>query len=556
MSPGGFWFKAAAWLGVAAVAGVGVWWACVVPYQPGRTYDAVPNGAVLVTRHLDAGARWGDVVRNPVAQSLLGTAGVPVRDALEAAEDEETRSWVTKLTGQETVLAYVPESNGRRDAWLGAAWLGGGAQRLRWQLEWFRPAGYRWMGRVLGCPKWEVEGADVGPGRRLVLAFAEGMLLAAVSADPMAVDSMVLALDRPSVRLRETDTSFRKFAGLDDREVPDVAWIRGESERLPGGGRPGWAAGGFAVELAEIGRAEMSGRAAMGTEWTGEDAFPAAGGKPSGGWEGLERILGAAPCAVAVASRATVDWFARTPGLLGDVRHSLRMVAEAAPDRVVLACLDGDLSGRISLGMMRSFGLRGIRVPTLIAATPVAGGAGDGLKRLQAVLDSCNARYRAAFVMRPAGVVSDIQMWSLESAGGDEWADQLALEDRPACAFFGDWLVVASNLDALRSLAAGKGTQTNDEERPAWAMMAESQTAPMWAWLDIGRAGKATLDALSMVSMVQRWVPGNDAAGRAATQELLNSVRAWVQSLLPFQELRASMEQLGDGVMVSAAAGK
>ncbi|MBP5786288.1 MAG: hypothetical protein J6Y19_00485, partial [Kiritimatiellae bacterium] len=286
---------------------------------------------------------------------------------------------------------------------------------------------------------------------------------------------------------------------------------------------------------------------------------------PSGGLPAVETILGATPCAVAVATRDTIDWLARTPRLAGDFRHALRMVAEVASDRLLLACLDGDLSGRLSFGMMKSIGLRGIRVPTLVAATPAPQGEAPARVRLQAILDSCNARYRAAFIMRPAGTAAGIELWSLESAGGDEWVDFLSLEDRPACAFFGDWLLVASNLDALRALATGKGAQAtaalvarpgiDTAPRPAWAMAAEAQTAPVWLWLDIDRAGKATLDALAMVSMLQRWAPGLDASSRAAVQDTIASTRAWVQSLLPFREATASLERLGPNFFASATLG-
>jgi len=73
------WRKIAGWGGLVAVLAVAGWWACTVPYRPGKVYDAVPPNAVLVTRHLDVGARWGDVVRNPLAQSLLGTRALRCR---------------------------------------------------------------------------------------------------------------------------------------------------------------------------------------------------------------------------------------------------------------------------------------------------------------------------------------------------------------------------------------------------------------------------------------------------------------------------------------------
>lgn len=561
MSRGAAWRKSAGWGGFAAALAVAAWWACTVPYRPGRIYDAVPGGAVLVTRHLEVGERWGDVVRNPLAQSLLGTAGISMADVLAAADDEETLSWVRKLTGRETLLAYVPEGAGRREAWLGAAWLGGGAQRLRWQLELFRPAGYRWLGRCFGCSVWEVEDADVGYGKHLVLAFAEGMLLAAISADPMAIESMVVALERQEMRLREQDGAFARFAGRDQRDVPDVAWIR---EAAAEGTAVGWGVGGETLEISSLSQDRLAGRAEFGGGWTGTEAFPASADRPPRGWEGLERTLGSAPCAVVTASRATLDWLWRTPGLDPVARHSILQALIAVGDRIVLACLDGELSGRLSFGMMKTFGLRGIRVPTLVAATPVPQGEEDALAKLQRVLDSCNARYRGAFTMRPVVQTAGVKMWTLESAGGDEWVDALSIDDRPACAVVDGWLLVASNLDTLRALARGKGRETTATAarlagdpglRPAWALAAESETAPCWAWMDIQRAGDATLDVLSMMSMVLRFTPDVEADQREANRRAIDSTKTWVRALKPFAEARASLERCEDGMALAADLG-
>lgn len=563
MSRAPAWRKIAGWGGLVAVLAVAGWWACTVPYRPGKVYDAVPPNAVLVTRHLEAGARWGDVVRNPLAQSLLGTAGVAMSDVLAAAEDEETLSWVRKLTGRETLLAYVPEGGGRRAAWLGAAWLGGGAQRLRWQLELFNPPGYRRLGRCYGCSMWEVECADVGYGTHLVLAFAEGMLLAAVSTDPMAIEPMVLALERPELRLREQNASFGRFVGRDERDVADIAWVR--EDPAFEGVAVGWGVGGATMEFSELARERLAGRVEFGGGWTGQDAFPASAERSPRGWEGLEKTLGSAPCAVVTGSRAAVDWLWRTPGLDPIARHSVLMALTAMGDRVVLACLDGDLSGRLSFGMMKTFGLRGIRVPTLVAATPVPQGEEDAMAKLQRVLDACNARYRGAFTMRPVAPTAGVKMWSLESAGGDEWVDVLSLEDRPACAVIDGWLLVASNLDALRALARGKGReataaaarQAGDPAlRPAWALAAESETAPSWAWMDIQRAGDATLDVLSMMTMVMRFSPELEAEQREATRQAIATTKAWVRSLQPFAEVRASVERCEDGLALAADLGE
>jgi hypothetical protein len=217
--------------------------------------------------------------------------------------------------------------------------------------------------------------------------------------------------------------------------------------------------------------------------------------------------------------------------------HALRMVLAAGGARVEAAVLDGEYCGHLAFGLMRAVGLGGLRVPTLLLASPADGGEAAVLRKLQAVLDSCNMRYKAAFVMSPAGSAGGAKCWTLESAGGDEWVDALAQQDRPACALRGDWLYVSSNLAALRRVLEGASRRGIGGAAPRWVAAADGG-APLWLWMDLERGGKTALDVLGTVSIAARWLPqGEDSPD---WQALLAEARGWTRAVVPFGEARAA----------------
>ena len=69
-------------------------------------------------------------------------------------------------------------------------------------------------------------------------------------------------------------------------------------------------------------------------------------------------------------------------------------------DRVAVVGMDGEMGGRLTWGVIRSLGLSGLRVPTLLLATPAPDPAAAEAA-IQRVLDASNARYKAAFILQP-----------------------------------------------------------------------------------------------------------------------------------------------------------
>ena len=510
-----------------SVAG-GMWWVGHVPYDPMAIYRPIPAAATLAGRHLRLPARWNDLMANPLALALMRTAGVRTEDAAGLTADEESRAWFEKLAGREGTLAYLPGRFGGPPAWMAASHLGGESQKLRWQLSLFRVPGFTRMKQFPNRSVWRVDSPDLEPGQKLIVAFGEGVILACLSENPLAMAEVLGAYDGNVRRLMEEEPSFARFAAEDDRSVPDRLWIRDES---------GWAspgAPGIAVDVPVLrGDAISLSVRAESSLPVPEDRMAATGiGR-------LADMLGEAPCAAAMVKSDVLKEMLAQPGLRGDARHAVRMISEVATDRVAVVFMDGDMGGRLSWGAMGSLGLSGLRVPTLLLATPAPDAAAAG-EAIQRILDSSNARYRAAFTLQPVSLPS-ATLHAMESAGGDEWVDSLARSDRPAYAVVDGWLLASSNLGALQKLAQAAAGRRSGTGIPGWAAQMERAAAGS-AWVDLARSGKVARDAIATWSMAQMFLNSGDSQ---AVRERLNEIRTWIDAFAPLGEARAEIGRRG-----------
>lgn len=508
---------------VLSVGGA-VWWAGTVPYDPMAIYRPVPASATVVGRHLALPDRWDDLLANPLALALMRTAGVSTEDAASLTEDEESHEWFEKLVGREGVWAYLPSRFGGDPAWMAVSHLGGESQKLRWQLSLFRVPGFERMTQFPGHSVWRVFTPDLEPGQTLVMAFGEGVLMACLSTSPLAIAEVLGACDGQVSRLLEDDPSFARFASEDDRSIPDRLWIRDES---------GWAgpdAPGVTVDIPVLRGNAIS--LSMATAGAGRVPGP----EPSiAGMETLEGLLGNAPCTAIRVSPEAVRRLSSETWVQRDVRHALQMVGQVATQGVVVVGMDGELGGRLAWGVMGALGLKGLRVPTVLLATP-APDPEAAAEAIQRILDASNARYRAAFVLKPVPMPPH-ELFALESAGGNEWVDSLSPSDRPAYAVVDGWLLASSNLGALQKLVRSLPHAAGRSRPPAWAAQLDAPSAAT-AWMELARTGKIARDAMATWSMAQMFLEGGKSLD---IREQLNEAKAWIGALAPFGTARATL---------------
>lgn len=502
---------------LAAAVVAGAWWLVHIPYDSQAIYRPIPYSASLVGRHLNLPARWNDLLKNPLALAMMRTAGIDPEDAAGLTADEESLAWFRKLAGREGTLVYLPGGVGRPPAWMAVSHLGGESQKLRWQLSLFRVPGYTRMKQFPGRPVWQVDVPGLAPDQVLVIAFGEGVIFACLSANPFAIAEVMGAADGTVQRLMDTEPSFARFAAGDARDVPDRFWFRDPSP-LASTDSPG-----ITADLPVVcGEAISLSAATEGADWVMGDLAE----EPEA-TAGLSRLLGEGPCAVAVVQTAQLERLLAWPELPRDARHAVRMITDVAAGRIAVAFMDGDMGGRLTWGMMRSLGLSGLRVPTLVLATRSTEAAATAA--IQRVLDASNARYRAAFVLRPVSLPA-ATIHVLESAGGNEWVDALARSDRPAYAVVDGWLLASSNLAALQKLVERASVANGDSAAPSWAACQESPSA-VAVWLDLVRGGQMARDAIATWSMAQMFM---DGAGTEEIREQLNQVKTWIDAFVPF----------------------
>ncbi len=507
---------------LVAAVGAAVWWVGYIPYDPLAIYRPLPANATLVGRHLRLPERWPDVLANPLAQALLRTAGVAPEDAADLVADEESFRWFQQLAGREGTLAYLPSPHGGDDAaWIAVSHLGGRSQKLRWQLALFRVPGFTRIQTFPGRAAWRVATPDLDPRQVLTIAFGEGILMACLSPDPYAIEAMLAAYDGRSQRLLEREPAFAEFAAQDDRSVPDRFWIRDRSPladpRAPG----------ITVAVPRLTADALTLVAAT----AGLDVLPD-DRLPTPELTTLARRVGQAPCLGAAVSREALLRVATQTDLPRTERHVLRMILDVmTADRLILVGMDGEMGGRLAWGAIRTLGLAGLRVPTLLLATPTPDAA-DAHAAIQRVLDASNARYKAAFILNPVSSPAG-PIYVLASAGGNEWVDELAPADRPAYAVLDGWLLAASNLAALQKVV----TQAPVDAMPEWA---EALAGPgaLTAWVDLARSGKVARDAIATWSMVQMFLNGGNSQ---AIREQLNNARAWIDAFAPLAHARLAL---------------
>ncbi|MBR4189314.1 MAG: hypothetical protein IKQ55_05060 [Kiritimatiellae bacterium] len=526
-------------LALAALAACG-WWMFHIPHDSRAVYRAIPARAAATLRVIDLPERWEGLVANPLVASALRTAGTEPDDALWLVRDPATRAWFDRLAGREALLAWLPAQEGQPPALLAASWLGGQAPLLRQELLLFRLPDFQRMPTAFpGRAVWRVKGLDLPRGWSLTLSFADGLLLACLSPNPWAIGELLGAHDGTFSRLLDAGIGFDALAARDDRSIPLQLWIRDDwptpaasasVSAAPPAASPAAAPPtplGRTIDIHRLDgeRMEATGLSLDLADWT--DSTPLPDLAPLG------QLLGDAPCATLVLRRSLPKQALRQTWLQGDFRHGIRMTTEIAGDPLVLALLDSDFSGRLSFGIMRTLGLSGLKVPTLLAATPVPDPAAARAAAGR-IMDSCNARYRGAFVFRPKTLPDGTVLCTLESAGGNEWVDELAPTDRPAWAIHGGWLLLASNRAALEKLLVA-GPPSPSAAAP-WIPPPSSAPPTAALWLDLQRTGTTFIHLAAMWSMAQRFL---GATTDPAVQSALDNLRAWLEALRPYGQASA-----------------
>jgi hypothetical protein len=490
--------------------------ACFWPHDPAILARAIPAETRFVLKARDLPAAVDECLLNPLVRVFLAAAGVSERDIASLANDPETRKWLEKLSGEECVFGLY------REGLFGVSFLGGGAARLRWQLQLFDLPGVAKLSN--GGWRYDGDDLDLPPGFHLHFALEDGCLFAWIGENDSGLNACLAAARGQAARLWDGDPASAPVAFL--------------SSPAGAGTLRAWTAPVAPLGVPALMEMDVSPETLAVTA-----AAPAAGPlaelpAASAADAPLPPAAFADDAVLALAADASA--FPWTLSRFGDLllpwaRHALSLAGEFAEGPVYGFLLTGSHGGRLSLGLMRHFG-NGLKVPAVLLATPASDEAVVQAKIDRALAES-NRRYRGRFVFCTDGD----GVRRLASEDGGEWTELLSDDDRPAWALRGGWLWVCSSARALRTVLAEQavGTAAADE---AWKQSFRGGRGPFAAWGNLAAFDAALRDWIGLVQTAQGFM------GRRQTPEerrRWRALRTWGEELSGFGSLALGLG--GDG---------
>ena len=520
------------WLFLAFFFLLTVWWTLYVPYSPRRLFSVIPPHAMFISEHRNFPERWDAFLKNPLTLSLLSSLGTKPEALNEMAADPQSRKWVKKLAARHLVLAYVPQFGDYDEpAWVFASWLGGGSQRMRWSLSWFKPKGFSKATLYQGRPVWVVQNNSLRSDLTLSISFVEGMLVGCLSRHASTIYNVLESFDgqMPSV----ARASFFQYSTnlFSQAAASDRGWIHLGGSASAGQYYPPL----LTYELTELTPSGLSGRINSTLSDTIRGAMLQK--EP----DGLTKVLGSLPMAVLSADASVVAPWLERSGAPRWARMMSEFMRKQKVQNVSLALLGGDYSGRF----------KGVRVPALVAGFSVAS-RGEAYAWMQDSFDRLNAVYRWGLVPREVAV-GDKLVYAME-ATAVESQNEMTVHEKPAYAVCGNWLLLASDLNPLVKLVSRFDGPVAEAEagNTLWGREFPEQPSALFGWFDLA-GGQKTLRAALTTYSLKLSVEKPKNAHRI--RHNIDEAKAWVDSLSPLKTARVWAWQDGDLVRVDVKIG-
>lgn len=491
-------------LGCAALVVYLAW----TPYRPATLYRAIPAHASLLSSHQNLGGRWHNLATNPILRAFLHwpTNG-PAASCL-------------RLANKETLIAYVPAGGITQEpTWICASWIGSYSQFLRWWLSVKRVPGLtRAAQDCHGRPIWISQPQTDSATAHWSLAFGEGVALICFSSDTNAMRQVIMAYDG-----RAPSMASAGHPELDqDAAIQDKGWWR-----WPAFGRAPKATTTLTYAIDHL---DAEGLAAtLRLEPAPHPQAPLA--------LDLARGLDDRPILIALLPLDTIlnlPGLARaTPAWWQIVRQTLAagaLLDESQP--LTFTLLSGPDGGGFGKEPWR------MQVPALTIYMKVK--RTDTIKPfINNLLDQLNARYRCGLIIDPSALrVGTTAIYTLEATAANWLA---TIEDRPAFAVDGQWLILSSNARSLLKLLKDPSTTASAGPQPRWQKNLSAHNPSMLIWADLDICGRA----LQLPLTGLRALRSTPAAPPAASGAMIPTIKTWLEDVRPLKTGRLWMETEG-----------
>lgn len=522
------------WLLILASIGLGVWWILTVPYAPRHMYRAIPANANFVSAHYNLAARWDSFSKNPLTQSLFSSLGIKPAELQDLGEDPESACWLKRLASRDVVLAYVPVlGDTGRPVWVFASWLGGDSQRLRWNLLLRRMPGFIRLSPYRGRFCWIVRDSSIRSDEVLTIAFVEGMLVGCLSRDSSAIRDVLDTYDGLLPALADKAEFPSSGPWCVDPQAGDRGWVNLAALNPQTSFHPS----ALSYEFTSLTPSAVEGQAC------GEDPFRfAQTASTKVKTSDVEDLFGDLPLAIGLIHSQMVLPMIENLDNPAWLRIFGEVIREQKAESIMVAVLGDEFSGRI----------KGIKVPAIIAGIPVDNST-NTLAWMKQALDRLNAKYRWGLIPREV-YANGSTVFAIESTASSFYST-LTLEEKPAYAICGEWLLLSSNVESLSSLMARiKQMPTGSErEEPQWKTDLDSMPAPCFVRINLARGGKTLRLALTTYALKLLL---EDAQGTLGVRQRLNEAKAWIDSLAPLQTCRFWLRADGQMMQVRFKAGE
>lgn len=243
------------------------------------------------------------------------------------------------------------------------------------------------------------------------------------------------------------------------------------------------------------------------------------------------QLLGNLPAAmVMLPLDITRDLLAQAPTSTGShvARQALRAdVLSARDDSLVMALLTGDYGGGFGKEPWR------VKIPALMLflklRTPE-----ESTFLITGVLDNLNAHYRLGLIIDPAArAVGKFTVHTLEATRPNLMAS-LAMEDRPAYAVVGPWIMLSSNTQSLITLLERyqNAAALPDASPGRWRTVLDKSKACAFLWMDLDVCGRALPLPLTALAMSRRASP---SASAFDSGDMLKTLKTWLEDVRPMK---------------------
>jgi hypothetical protein len=522
------------WILLIVFLAIGAWWIFYIPYQPERTFSAIPINASVVSVHRDLAGEWDNVLKNPMILRAVKAAGVEEADLEKVKADPVVKKWVDKLVSDQTILAYVPSlGTQQKPALVCASWIGGQSRRLRWQMAWIKSRDFipvKLNGGELTV--WLTRTKFGKSNLRLSLALTEGMVLACISEDPVGVRTLLEAAETYPGRLtvamaHKPDEAIR----LLNRSPRHWGWIDNHRDMM-------------AYEL-------ILDPERLTLYLSGHLSIPSA--PPLSETSGLKTVKDLTGTTSDLTAIIPLSWLQPLMGaeanqLWLDALRPLCDTNGTPPDALAfVALLNQQHNGRLRGPMgsvLRGF-IKGVKTPTLLVGLQV--GSRDAADtRIKEAITKLNSHYNLSLVLRQADSDGTEGLTLIEESRKNFYGS-FEPDECIAYAMSGDWLILASNASVLKKFLG-----TPHEGAPAWGPLSSPALSAL-GWINLSSVAPTVKNAAGVLKLATLASPSDQSA---ELREKLNQAGLWAEVLRALNQAKITLGTTGPTFQAKLEIGK